>query len=268
MRSVALTALLLLPLLLGAQAPPAAAPGPPAFDAFEVATIKAVDSDGKRGRYIQMQGADRFLVRDYTLQALIAAAYDLTPAAVLGGPPWIGSDHFDIVAVTPGHILPTHDQQMSMLRSLLADRFQLTFHREPKEFSIYVMEVLNAKAGARLRPSAAGPDQPSQMIGQIFPQHVLMPGRNVTMKEFAALLQRAILDRPVVDETGLTGRYDFDLEWAPDESQYGGEVKPPADSPSPPLFTALQQQLGLRLVATRGAVDALIVDHATEPSAN
>jgi uncharacterized protein (TIGR03435 family) len=252
-------------LVLFATALCAQPPAPrPAFDAFEVATVKQVESDGLRGRYIIMQGADRFLVRDYTLKALIAAAYDLTPAAVLGGPAWIDSDHFDIVAVTPGHILPTHDEQMSMLRSLLADRFQLTFHREPKEFSIYAMEV--DKSGPKLRPSTASPDQPSQMIGQILPQRILMPGRNVTMKEFAALLQRAILDRPVVDKTGLTGHYDFDLEWAPEDLQSGDVKAAPADSPSPPFFTAIQEQLGLRLVATRGPVEALVVDKAERPS--
>jgi uncharacterized protein (TIGR03435 family) len=89
------------------------------------------------------------------------------------------------------------------------------------------------------------------------------------MGDFASLLQRAILDRPVVDKTGLSGRYDFDLEWAPDETQFGGEgPKTPEDAPSPPLFSAIQQQLGLRLVATRGPVDALIVDKAERPSAN
>jgi uncharacterized protein (TIGR03435 family) len=156
---------------------------------------------------------------------------------------------------------------MSMLRNLLADRFQLTFHRQPKEFSLYELQV--AKAGSKLRPSTADPQEPSRLIGVVYPQRVTMPGRNATMKEFAALLQRAILDRPVVDKTGLTGRYDFDLEWAPDDSQFGGDVKPAsADAPSPPFFTAVQQQLGLRLVAAKGPVDALVVDNAEHPTAN
>jgi uncharacterized protein (TIGR03435 family) len=83
------------------------------------------------------------------------------------------------------------------------------------------------------------------------------------------MLQRAVLDRPVVDRTGLTGRYDFDLEWATDESQFNGEVPAAsADANAAPLFTAIQQQLGLRLVATKAPVDALIVDKAERPSAN
>jgi uncharacterized protein (TIGR03435 family) len=238
----------------------------PSFDAFEVATVKPVDSDGKRGRYITMQGADHFLVRDYTLQGLVAAAYDLTLAAVSGGPAWTDTDHYDIVAVTPGHMLPTHDEQMSMLRDLLSDRFKLTFHRQPKEFSLFELQV--ARTGSKLRPSATDPQQPSQLIGQVFPDQIRMPGRNATMKEFAALLQRAILDRPVLDKTGLAGHYDFDLEWAPDDSQFGGAIKPPVNSPSTPFFTAIQEQLGLKLVATKGPVSALIIDKAEQPSAN
>jgi len=98
---------------------------------------------------------------------------------------------------------------------------------------------------------------------------MLLPARNATMGEFTSLLQRAVLDRPVVDRTGLTGRYDFDLEWAPDETQFGGEVPvASADAPAPPFFTAIEQQLGLKLEATRGPVDALIVEGVERPSAN
>ena len=89
------------------------------------------------------------------------------------------------------------------------------------------------------------------------------------MSDFASLLQRALLDRPVVDRTGLTGRYDFDLDWAPDETQFGGEVPvAPADAQAPPFFTAIQQQLGLRLEATRGNVQAFVIDRAEAPTAN
>src|SRR5258707_15496932 len=106
------------------------APPRPKFDAFEVATIKPVDPDAKAGRYIIMQGNDRFVEKAYTLKLLIAAAYDLNPRTISGGPGWIESDHYDIVAVTPGEIRPSHDEQMSMLRNLLSDRFKLMFHRE------------------------------------------------------------------------------------------------------------------------------------------
>jgi uncharacterized protein (TIGR03435 family) len=239
----------------------------PQFDAFEVATIKPVDPDAKAGRYIIMQGTHRFVEKAYTLKLLIAAAYDLNPRAISGGPAWIESEHYDIVAVTPGEVRPTHDEQMSMLRSLLADRFKLTFHREEKVFSIYELTV--AKSGPKLKASTAPPDDPPALISTVYPQRIVMPARNATMSDLARLMQRAILDRPVVDKTGLSGRYDFDLEWAPDETQFGGEVPAAsAEAPSPPLFSAIQQQLGLRLEATRGPIAALVVDKAERPSAN
>jgi uncharacterized protein (TIGR03435 family) len=239
----------------------------PNFDVFEVATIKPVDPDANAGRYIIMQGTHRFVEKAYTLKLLIAAAYDLNPRTISGGPGWIESDHYDIVAVTPGEVRPTHDEQMSMLRNLLTDRFKLTFHREEKVFSIYELEI--AKNGPKLKASTAPPDDPPALISTVYPQRIVMPARNVTMNDLTRLMQRAILDRPVVDKTGLSGRYDFDLEWAPDETQFGGEVPPAsAEAQAAPLFSAIQQQLGLRLEATRGPVQALVVDKAERPSAN
>lgn len=241
-------------------------PGPrPKFEAFEVATIKPVESGAKAPRYITMQGTNRFVEKDYTLKLLIAAAYNLSPQVISGGPAWMDTEHYDIAALTPGDVRPTRDEQMGMLRKLLADRFQLSFHRESREFSIYVLEV--AKGGSKLKDSARPEDVPT-LINVVYPQSIKLPARNVTMEDFASMLQRAVLDRPVVDKTGLTGRYDFDLEWANDESQFNGEVPTSADANAAPLFTAIQQQLGLRLVATKGPVAALIVDRAQKPSAN
>ena len=240
----------------------------PTFDAFEVATVKPVEPDAKSGRFIKMEGTNRFVEKAYTLKLLIAAAYDLNPRTVSGGPSWVSSDHYDILAVTPGEVRPNHDEQMSMLRSLLAERFKLAFHREQKVFSIYELEV--AKNGPKLKGSAARPDEPAIVgPGVVYPERVVLPGRNATMGDFVSLLQRAILDRPVVDKTGLSGRYDFDLEWEPDETQFGGGVAPAsAAATSPPLFEAIQQELGLRLEATKGPVDALVVDTAERPAAN
>ena len=154
-----------------------------------------------------------------------------------------------------------------MLQKLLVERFQLAFHREQKVFSIYELEV--AKGGPKLKASAAAKDEPAALISTVYPQKVVLPARNATMGDLASLMQRAMLDRPVVDKTGLSGRWDFDLTWAPDETQFGGELTPAsADAPSPPLFTALQQELGLKLVATRGPVAAIVVDRAEHPTAN
>jgi uncharacterized protein (TIGR03435 family) len=253
----------------GAQAAGTQASGP----AFEVATIKPADA--KPGRYIVMQGTDRFVAKNYTVKLLIAAAYDLNPREISGGPEWVESDHYDILAATPGATRPSHDQQMAMLRGLLAERFKLSFHREAKDFSIY--ELVPAKSGPKmgsgtgpgLRTSAAASGDPPAVISTVYPDHITLPARNASMGDFVSMLQRALLDRPVVDKTGLTGRYDFDLTWAPDETQFGGEVPvAPADAQAPPLFTALEQQLGLHLEATHGPVEALVVDTVERPTAN
>jgi uncharacterized protein (TIGR03435 family) len=238
----------------------------PPFDAFEVATIKVTD-ESVPGRYMVMKSDHHLTEHAYSLKGLIAAAYDLNAKTISGEPGWANSEHWDIEAVTPGDVRPTHDEQMKMLRALLTERFKLTFHREKKEFSTYALEL--AKGGPKLKASADANAPPTVGPGVVYPQKIVLPGRNATVGELASLLQRAILDRPVVDQTGLTGRYDFDLDWAPDDSQFGGDAPKPTDStPSLPLFEAMQQQLGLRLEATRGAVDALVVDGVERPSEN
>src|SRR5260370_7765607 len=115
-----------------------------------------------------MQGAHRFVEKAYTLKLLIAAAYDLNPRTISGGPGWIESDHYDIAAVTPGEVRPTHDEQMSMQGNLLTERFNITFHREEKVFSIYELEF--AMHGRRLKPATPPPyDAPPH----ISPSHSL-----------------------------------------------------------------------------------------------
>ena len=239
----------------------------PKFGAFEVATVKSVEHNPQGARYLRMDGPHRFVAKDYTLKLLIAAAYDQSAGTISGGPGWVDSAYFDIQAITPGDLRPTRDEQMAMLRSLLVERFGLKFHLQQKEFSIYELEVV--KSGSKLKPSASVPDEPAALISMVYPGRIVLPARNATMREFALLLQRAVFTRPVVNKTGLTGRYDFDLEWAPDETQFGGEIPPAAsDAPLLPFFTAIQQQLGLQAKATRGAVDALVIDSAMRPSAN
>jgi uncharacterized protein (TIGR03435 family) len=160
---------------------------------------------------------------------------------------------------------------MAMLRRLLAARFQLSFHREPKELPIYALTV--AKDGPKLKASAAAPGTLPELINTIYPDekggvHVMLPARNATLTQFAAMMQRAVVDRPVVDQTGLSGTYDFDLEWTPDESQFGGQLPLSTESTKPSLFAAIQEQLGLRLTATRGPVAGLVIDRVERPSEN
>ncbi len=251
---------------LFAQSPPTR----PAFAAFEVATIKPADPNS-RGRYIGMQSVNRFYAKGFTLQALVAAAYSLTPRAISGGPAWTESDLFDILASTPGDVQPNLDEQMAMLRKLLTDRFQLTFHREPKELPVFAITV--AKGGSKLKPSTAPPGTLPELINVIYPEekggvHVMLPARNATIMQFAAMMQRAVLDRAVVDQTGLSGTYDFDLEWTPGENQFSGNLPRSVEPTKPSLFAAMQEQLGLRLEATKGPVSVLVIDRVERPSEN
>jgi bla regulator protein BlaR1 len=235
---------------------------------FEVATIKPVENGPETPRFIKFEGTNRFVVKDYNLKLLIAAAYNMNPKTISGGPAWVESDHYDILALTPGQVRPSRDEQMAMLRKLLEDRFKLTFHHEQKEFSIYALQI--AKDGPKLTATTLSTSDPSSVgPGMVYPQKIVMPARNATMNDFASLLQRAILDRPVVDMTGLTGRYDFSLEWAPDDTQFGGELPAAsADAQSPPLFEAMQQQLGLKLDPRKGPVYAIVIDQADHPTPN
>jgi uncharacterized protein (TIGR03435 family) len=240
--------------------------GRPAFEAFEVATIKPAD-EKLAGRYIKMQTPTRFFAHDYPLKLLIAAAYDLNSKAIAGGPAWVDATKYDITAKTPGDLQPNHAEQMRMLRALLVERFGLTFHREPREMSMYAMRL--AKGGAKLNPSTAAPGDPVVMgPGVVYPGRVSLPARNASMDDFVSLLQRAILDRPVVDQTGLTGGYDFTFEWAPDETQFDGSLSSADGGKVLPLFDAIQQELGLRLEAMRGQVSVFVIDRVSQPSAN
>ena len=236
--------------------------------AFEVASIKPTPPDWRGGRYATMQGGHQFVARSYTLKNMVAAAYSVTPRTISGGPSWIDSDPYDILAATPGEVRPSFDDQMLMLQALLSDRFRLTFHTEQKEFSFYALTV--GKNGATVKESTAPPDEQTMLINHVFAgDHIELPAHNASMGQFAAMLQRAVLDRPVLDKTGLKGKYDFDLQWTYDESQFDGHLPAiqPDNSGKPDLFAAIQQ-LGLRLEPTKGPVPVIVIDHVERPSEN
>lgn len=242
----------------------------PGFDQFEVAAIKPAPPDAA-GRWIRMQSAHEFMARNHALHTLIAAAYNLNPRAISGGPAWVDSDHYDIVAKAPNEVRPNLDEQMAMLRKLLAQRFHLIFHREERELQVYELTI--AKGGPKMKKSTLSPDASPEgsppLIFVVSPQLVRLPGRNAAMADLASVMQRSALDYPVLDKTGLPGRYDFDLEFAPDEAVFGGVLgKGPDDPTKPDLFAAISQQLGLRLAAAKGPVEALIIDHVERPSEN
>jgi len=260
--------------LIGAMALAQSPARRPAFDSFEVATVKPTPPDDYRGaRLFRMPSAHQFIAKNYPLRMLIALAFNLPLRAISSGPDWIDSDHYDIVAATPGEAKPTLDEQMTMLQKLLADRFNLTFHREKREFSLYAMTV--ASNGPKLKPSTAPPDENPALLMTVYPaasggiDHVLMPGHAATVAQFASVLQRVVLDRPVVDQTGLSGKYDFELEWTPTDAEFGGTLpQGPPDTERPGIFAAVQQQLGLKLEATRGPIDTMVINRVARPTEN
>jgi uncharacterized protein (TIGR03435 family) len=153
-----------------------------------------------------------------------------------------------------------------MFRKLLAERFHLKFHRDKKELSVYAI-MLAPKTGHKMTPSSNDGDGPSMM----FPRAGYLPAKKASMYEFAQVMQRAVLDRPVVDRTGLEGRFDFTLNWTPDEFQFLSLNTLPAqnrDQPAPNLFEAFEQQLGLKLEATRTLAEVLVIDSVERPSEN
>ena len=236
---------------------------------FEVASIKKADPEA-RGRYIRMQTAHQFLAYNHALKTLIAAAYDVSPQAISGGPAWVESERYEILAKAPGDRRPNLNEQMAMLRALLADRFKLAIHRERKEMSIYALTV--AKGGSKVKVSTISPDSIPEgppAMAFVVSSVLRLPARYASMDEFASLLERSALERPVVDRTGLTGRYDFDLEFAVDENLFGGALGNGPDNPTAPgLFAVLQEQLGLKLEATRGPVSTIVIDRAERASEN
>lgn len=250
-------------------APPPKIP-PMAADAhptFEVATIKPTKPDEQR-TFLIWRGADMQVV-NFSLEGLVKFAYDLQDKQIVGAPSWMNTDKFDIDAKpdTPGQ--PTADQLKGMMQKLLADRFGLKFHNDKREMAAYVLTV--GKDGPKMKQNTSNPNGlPGLFFGPIGTLHVM----NATMQNFTALMQSAVLDRPVVDKTGLTGRWDFTLKWTPDESQFAGmgvKMPPPSNNdanPAPPLFTAIQEQLDLKLEAQKTQVPVLVIDQVDHPSPN
>jgi uncharacterized protein (TIGR03435 family) len=195
------------------------------------------------------------------LKVLLTQAYRVQSDTIIGGPAWITTDRWDIIAKTEKPA--TRMQQWDMLKPLLAERFKLQVHTETRQLPEY--ELVLAKGGPKLHEStAAGLEakQPGTRIGR-----GLIDAHGIPAAEFAGWL-RSEVGRPVIDKTGLTGKYDFKVQWVPDESQpnSGGDAPPP-DATGPSIFAAIQE-LGLKLEAIKGPVEVLVIDHVEKPTGN
>jgi uncharacterized protein (TIGR03435 family) len=255
---------------------------------FEVASIKPSTGDDHRIS-IQIQPGGGLRTTGASLKMLLTIAYDVRDFQISGGPGWINSDRYDIIAkssrsdglesapsdprqMTDGQLKTMQEQMREKLRALLADRFQLKFHRETKEEPVYALVV--GKNGAKLQQSESkeGNSPRGLRMGR---------GQLTGMAAPLEMLTNALsnqLGRPVLDRTGLKGNFDFKLEWTPEPGQSGGpfggvpppgvDVPPPPDPNGPSVFTAVQEQLGLRLESQKGPVEILVIDRVEKPSEN
>ena len=263
---------------------------------FDVATIK-LNKSGEIGRsltpVVAIPMSGMFRATNMPLIDLIREAYELGPGMgaddgrISGAPGWLGSERFDIQAKMDSSVLEALNklgpdqrklQAQHMLQALFADRFKLTVHSENKELPIYSLVI--AKNGPKLQESkpvdaaASGPQYQYGRGGrggvQMFGRGGPIKAQGILIAEFVPLLS-TILGRTVVDKTGLTGKYDFTLQWTPDETQ--GSTFPagfgqPPDPTGPSIFAAIQEQLGLKLESGKGPIPVVVIDHVERPSEN
>ncbi len=232
---------------------------------LEVATIKLSPPDQK-GRIYGLNGHE-FITRNTNLNFLLAIAYGVHRKQIVNAPDWANSVLYDITGIPDAPGAPSQKQVGILIKKLLVDRFRLKTHLETRVLSVYAITV--AKDGPKMTKST-GPATAPQAFGLGGFGNLTV--RNQTMNDFAKGMQRSVMDRPVVDQTGLTGRYDFQLKWTPDDSQFTQfpTVPPTSDNPNAPpnLYTAIQQQLGLKIEPAKAPDVVLVIDHIEKPSAD
>ena len=224
------------------------------WDVISVKPNKSLDPSA----FMRMM-PDGVELRNMTLHGIFLNAFEITAEnQIVGYPSWVSTEHFDIQAKMDPATAARYqsltgqqstDQWHSLMRQILEERFGMKFHREERELPVY--NLVTAKQGLKLKESNSKKNG-SRSVG---------PGRltatRYSMSELAFSLSGTV-DRMVIDKTGLTGEYDFELTWAPDNQPDAG----------PSIFTALQEQLGLKLQTARAPIDVVVIDHLERPSAN
>jgi len=221
---------------------------------FEVASVKENKSGSQNSS--NRTAGERYSGTNVSLVSLLRTAYALQEFQIAGYPAWAETDKFDVEAKMESGANPPDFPLM--LQKLLAERFKLVVHREPRQTSIYTLVV--AKDGPKLKPGDPSKCGGSSCGFNASPTEIV--GENVSMSQFAFRLSRSI-GTHVVDGTSLKGTFDFKVTWLPDDRFSGRGA-----SANPTLFTAIQEQLGLRLQAGRGPVDTLVIDRAEKPVAD
>jgi uncharacterized protein (TIGR03435 family) len=251
---------------------------------FEVASVKP-NASGSNDLLMRPPVDGRFTATNVTLKMLIALAYKVRQLEISGGPAWIASERYDINA-RAADVQITGDQSRLMLQRMLADRFKLLVHRETRELPVYVLlsarnglKIPDAKDGSCIAtgsnpPRASTPGQPFiPFCGSFIVTPNGLEGKRISMAQLANTLS-GIVGAPVIDKTGYTKAFDFHLEFTrdvtaahPNFPAAAGDAGP-ADTSGPSIFTALQEQLGLKLEAGKDPVEILVIDHAEKASAN
>jgi uncharacterized protein (TIGR03435 family) len=235
-------------------------PGNMAKDAdpgWEAVTVKPSDPNDKfdmmstRGRHI--------VIRNKTLEAMLRLAYGVQRSQIVGAPDWTRTEHFDIDGVPDVEGQPNMKQYQDLVQKMLADRFGMKSHHEQREMPVFALAV--AKDGPKMEPSKGDPNGLPDNEGMGGNGRQIRKYTNVSMSDLALMLQFN-LDRPVVDQTGVKGRYDFRMQWTVDEGQTTDPDAPPG------LFTAIQEQIGLKLESAKAPVDVLVIDQVEKPSPN
>lgn len=228
-----------------------------AHPSFAVASIRPHDPNSQHQSF-DFKG-DRFTVRNQTVATIMMFAYAIHPSQIVDAPDWVLHQRYDIEGKTDTPGQPNLRQLQEILKKLLADRFGLHFTREKRELPIYAIRI--AKGGPRLKPAAKPEDEVDQTadghdgdLTQIY--------TSATMNDFAMGMQFFLPDRPLVDQTRLGGRYDIRLRYSPDEAHTTDPNAPPG------IFTAIQQQLGLKLQPMKTLISVFVIDQVHQPSEN
>jgi uncharacterized protein (TIGR03435 family) len=221
----------------------------PKFEAVSIKPNASGDDDNS-----MRTSPGRLTVVNMTPRELLLYAFGVKEMQLLGGPDWLDREKFDLVAVTGTSADLNRATLQPLLQAMFADRFHLTFHRENKESPIYSLVV--AKGGPKLAVHSGEAQSATGIHSRS--GHDRVNATKTTMKRLAEVLSQQT-DRFVIDNTSLSGEYDFTLEWASD---------PTADSQDPVIFTAIQEQLGLKLEPAKGPVEVIVIDGVERPSEN
>ena len=252
----------------------------PAFDVVSVKQDKSVS-----GMIRVMTKPDGYSATNISLKMLLQAAYGIREDLISGAPSWADSARYDIDAKVAGPDVDTlkklsPEQRRSMLQPMLEERFKLVVHKETKQLPVYDLVV--AKGGSKLKEATPGDTYANGIKGpdgvarggmmRVGPGQLAAQG--VPISSMVNMLSQQ-LHHTVIDKTGLTGKYDLELNWTPDpgsEPMFKGadssQHDPAPDSSGPSIFTAIQEQLGLKLQSAKGPVETLVIDHVEMPSEN